>query len=328
MMPHPKTAYLSTVVFLAGCATNQSTETKPQMPTSLPDPVCEPTVAIIINAVIEPHKPNGTSWDTHHRDSGSGLGKLLIAQGLKLLSVPTAVTVLAGHALANSSRQPTVRAAGPDPFVKIRFGNEERSTPVQLSTSLPLWEFPTLLKFDDANTYVTISVIDADTERNELVFDPIGTTTIKAAVLCKPGLRRLGPFGSVKELTINVKPYVKSFRPRKTGLVIKGNTSWSPTGIQVVQGQSVTVRASGSVCASPGKCIGPKGFPLPAWRSYNVAKDAPHCGLLTRIGKGKPRYVGTHRRFIAGGSGDLWFGTNDTDVGNNTGSYSVDIALQ
>lgn len=96
------------------------------------------------------------------------------------------------------------------------------------------------------------------------------------------------------------------------------------------RGSDVHDHGKGQVYPSSGlDACGPEGFPLPRWRGYSRLPDAPHCGLPVRIGEsGRPVFVGPSGTFKAAGAGELWFGPNDTDFGNNRGRFDVDVSVR
>jgi len=112
----------------------------------------------------------------------------------------------------------------------------------------------------------------------------------------------------------------------------KWSGSWFSTGISLPARQTISVTASGTVQPSLSRDIfcGPEGtFADGTWlNNYSFLSDCGHAALIARIGAtGTPFCVGTGTTFSTPTGGDLWLGINDTDTGNNSGSYAVEVCL-
>lgn len=127
-----------------------------------------------------------------------------------------------------------------------------------------------------------------------------------------------------------------------TVLVVPGNATFADTGIDVVAGQVLTIRADGSVFignSAKGKYdepanVGPEGtflysdkvakqdFPLAAAASG----PAPCFCLMGRIGGAEPFYIGRTRSWKPSNSGRLYLGVNDFDASDNEGQFVVSIS--
>ena len=114
-----------------------------------------------------------------------------------------------------------------------------------------------------------------------------------------------------------------------TYTVGSGSVPGVDTGL-VLQGQSVTVTAAGSVCPfGDGFCPGPAGYAT--WDTTSssfggfVLPGAPAWGLVGRVGSGPWMQVGTGPT-VLGGTGLLVFAVNDDLFGDNSGSFTVTVS--
>ena len=106
--------------------------------------------------------------------------------------------------------------------------------------------------------------------------------------------------------------------------------SWFETGITLRKGQTVVISATGNVRPSTGQDIyaGPDGTTeVPGWQqNYCFNSDFPHEAIIARIGGGDILLIGSGEQFEAPTAGILEIGVNDTDPGNNEGSFEVEIS--
>jgi len=106
--------------------------------------------------------------------------------------------------------------------------------------------------------------------------------------------------------------------------------SWFETGITLREGQTVVFSATGQVRPSTGQDIyaGPDGTTeVPGWQqNYCFNSDFPHEAIIARIGGGDILLIGSGEQFEAPTAGILEIGVNDTDPGNNEGSFEVEIS--
>lgn len=129
--------------------------------------------------------------------------------------------------------------------------------------------------------------------------------------------------------------------PRAQVVRVPANQLWSNTGIEVRQGEVITLMASGEIEFYERKYLdeniptqcGPAGtyhyaekvidehFPLPS----ASRGPAPPYSLMARIGNSEPFYVGPRKSFYASASGPLVFGINDFNCADNKGHFVVNI---
>jgi hypothetical protein len=107
------------------------------------------------------------------------------------------------------------------------------------------------------------------------------------------------------------------------------NASLFDTGITLTAGQIVEIDVTGSVKPSTANTIstGPDGTSeVQAWQdSYSFRSDWPHEAVIARIGGGDVILIGSGQQFESPSAGLLEIGVNDTDPGNNEGSFTVEI---
>lgn len=122
-------------------------------------------------------------------------------------------------------------------------------------------------------------------------------------------------------------------RPLAAGtgtLQVSAREGWISTGLQVMQGEIITVASNGEVrlsrdandMASPaGSLTGRRapGAPMP-----NELAGA----LIGRIGNGQPFGIGNQPTFPAQATGMLYVAVNDGDRNDNSGAFGVTVGLQ
>lgn len=111
-----------------------------------------------------------------------------------------------------------------------------------------------------------------------------------------------------------------------------GVSSFVKTGVQIKRGDKITISASGLVSfglfAGQG---GPEGIQFGT--NYNYFSDVPHGCLLARVRhsleEDEDRWsaVGKGLTVTAQKDGTLELDVNDTDPGNNTGQFRVEISV-
>jgi hypothetical protein len=106
-------------------------------------------------------------------------------------------------------------------------------------------------------------------------------------------------------------------------------SSWFDTGMDLSIGQTVVFTASGTVRPHTNYDIytGPEGTTYyPEWMTYySFRTDLPHETVLARIGGGDMLHIGTGQSISLSTGGRLELGVNDTEPGNNEGSFDVQV---
>src|SRR3954447_23963791 len=112
-------------------------------------------------------------------------------------------------------------------------------------------------------------------------------------------------------------------------VTVNGKPIYTPTGVTVHTGDTVTITASGKVSfgGGPIKDLGPAGIPWgdqcdkianPRFQSIPwPGRGLPCYSLLGRIGKQKAIEIGPSRTFTADRNGELLLGVNDNFVRDN-----------
>jgi len=113
-------------------------------------------------------------------------------------------------------------------------------------------------------------------------------------------------------------------------LSVPGTVAWTDTGVDVTAGQQLTVTASGTVIHATASNDGcdPTGEPGTSGHGANLIACPNHASLIGKIGDaGSSFYIGRTYSVPTTGSGRLYLGINDNDLGNNGGSYSASVAV-
>lgn len=106
---------------------------------------------------------------------------------------------------------------------------------------------------------------------------------------------------------------------------------YTDTKLQVFDGETLTVTASGTMNWFTGGCGGkclstPDGQACP-YTGF-VAQGLPCWSLIGKIGpNGKPFEVGASLTFKANSSGQFFLGVNDNNYPDNTGSWTAEITI-
>jgi len=111
-------------------------------------------------------------------------------------------------------------------------------------------------------------------------------------------------------------------------VTIPTNQTWSNSGMDVSRGQVIHFRATCNTTLSQNP--GDNGTPNGA-NSGRMAGNSPLPGvtggmLIGRVGNSQPFAIGADADVTMPASGRLYFGVNDDDVRDNTGSFVVSIS--
>ena len=105
--------------------------------------------------------------------------------------------------------------------------------------------------------------------------------------------------------------------------------SWWETGLMIYPGDEVIITATGTVYPSLGNDVyaGPDGtYEIQSWvDDYTFLPDLGHEAVLIKIGSGEPVFAGESLYLISTDEGLLAVGVNDTDPGNNSGSFDIEV---
>jgi len=120
---------------------------------------------------------------------------------------------------------------------------------------------------------------------------------------------------------------VSTSEPEVHQVEVSGTKAWTDTGIDVVEGDRVAVKATGVVVHDSRNGIGPVGFPnIPELVTPLPSEN--HAGLLGRVTEqGDPFYIGAGTTFTAAQSGRFELGINDGFLGDNRGAFEATVAV-
>ena len=114
---------------------------------------------------------------------------------------------------------------------------------------------------------------------------------------------------------------------RATVVRVDGNQAWVDSGIDVKQGDRISISTSGQVQYAPGNAATPAGA-RGANTNYPVATMGAG-GLIAKIGDSAPFAVGAgNRELRMPADGRLMFGINDDNHSDNSGSFAVTVRKQ
>ncbi len=161
------------------------------------------------------------------------------------------------------------------------------------------------------------------------LYDVGGTSPLRITVKTGGGERELQS-SEISRIALSVPTSTSTAATTGTGsntITVSGNQQWTPTGITLRQGQSLTIRADGEIRitgdandrATPDGIVNQRfdsGAPLP--RTLAGA-------LIGRIGNGRPFGIGRNAQIQAPGSGALFLGINEANVSDNEGSFQVTV---
>jgi hypothetical protein len=104
-------------------------------------------------------------------------------------------------------------------------------------------------------------------------------------------------------------------------LMVPGQQAWTPTGLTVRRGEVLTFNATGQI-TFPGNA------PPTGATEVGAGNPLPSVGtgaLIGRIGDGQPFIIGNQATITAPAAGQLFLGINDSNFGDNNGSFQVVI---
>lgn len=147
--------------------------------------------------------------------------------------------------------------------------------------------------------------------------------------------------GSERDLTSSEVSRIALARPTDTGTGSTGSTGtsgsgqiavsarnqWTPTGITVRRGETLTFSAEGEIRISSNADDRATASGVVSQR-FDPGAPMPRTlvgALIGRIGNGQPFGIGTSNSFPAPDAGQLFLGINDSNVSDNDGSFQVTV---
>jgi hypothetical protein len=281
----------------------------------------------ILSATIDGKKPDGSAWDDEAAPPAppqpGGMLAAYFAAHPELEGT--------GHLVGEPVDVPGLlaaarRSSAPDPMVFVEIGGRVFRSTMAPGQFAPVWSFPLVVDVSpDAPESARILVVDWDGPGQ---LDIVGMTLVPVRDLFAHPTLELGRFGSVAKLILQAAP-AGDLAVRKR-VAVAGRDGWTAAGVLVVAGQEVVLRAAGEVCtkgADRSRCAGPEGQPRTAETSLPGFEARGHGGLVGGIGDTR-FFVGRDLRFVAPSSGPLLLSVNDADLGNNSGTFEVEIELR
>ena len=107
------------------------------------------------------------------------------------------------------------------------------------------------------------------------------------------------------------------------GLMVPARQRWTPTGLTVRRGETVTVNATGEIKYGGGADHKASPNGSSERQPNNPVPNATTGALIGRIGNGQPFAIGSS--FQAPAAGQLFLGVNDTTLDDNDGSFQVQL---
>lgn len=113
-----------------------------------------------------------------------------------------------------------------------------------------------------------------------------------------------------------------------TTVHVAANRAWTPTGITVQKGQTITFASSGQVQLSTngGDVAGVTGASGHQVSARGSLPGVPGGALIGRIGNGRPFGIGDQASIVAPATGPLYLGVNDDLFTDNTGEFVVSVS--
>lgn len=116
--------------------------------------------------------------------------------------------------------------------------------------------------------------------------------------------------------------------PAEGEIVVSSQQQWTPVGITVRRGETITFQSSGQLQLSAdsndiGTVAGAKSGRRPA--ASAPLPDLPAGALIARIGNSAPFPIGDQTSLPMPASGQLFLGINDDSLGDNQGEYRVTV---
>jgi hypothetical protein len=115
--------------------------------------------------------------------------------------------------------------------------------------------------------------------------------------------------------------------PGGAGVSVSANQQWTPTGLTVRRGETLTFNASGEArLGGGGETARPSGTGDGRRIENGPLPQVPAGALIARVGNGAPFPIGGPTATVSmPAAGQLFLGINDDHVADNEGGYRVDI---
>ena len=118
-----------------------------------------------------------------------------------------------------------------------------------------------------------------------------------------------------------------STAPGTGAFTVSAQRPWTPTGLIVTKGQTLTLNTSGEIqlSADANDKASSAGSNTGRYAPRSAMPRALAGALIGRIGNGQPFGVGNQGSIVAPASGQLFLGVNDDTFNDNQGAFQVTI---
>lgn len=112
-----------------------------------------------------------------------------------------------------------------------------------------------------------------------------------------------------------------------TAIVVNARQRWTPTGITVRRGETLTLNTTGEIRLGPNAddVAAPAGSTAGRMAQGAPLPNSLAGALIGRIGNGRPFGIGNQTSIPVNASGQLFLGVNDSQLEDNTGEFRVEI---
>jgi hypothetical protein len=172
---------------------------------------------------------------------------------------------------------------------------------------------------------------NGETFRGQL-YDVGGTAPLRITVKTASGQRELQSSEisriGLNAPTSNTAAAATSGAGGSNTVTVPATQRWTPTGISVRRGETLTITAEGEIRISPdaNDRATPDGI---VNQRFDRSAPLPRTlagALIGRIGNGQPFGIGKNMQVPAPGAGALFLGINEANVADNDGSFQVTIS--
>lgn len=124
-----------------------------------------------------------------------------------------------------------------------------------------------------------------------------------------------------------------ALRQLRAELSVPADRDWIDTGLDLLQGDTLRITASGSIFYTSSETSNPDGGES-TWRDLLRSlpvNDVGRGALIGKMGEGgavRAFFVGSSAEFVAERNGRLFLGVNDNDYNDNRGSFQVTVEIQ
>jgi len=164
------------------------------------------------------------------------------------------------------------------------------------------------------------------------LYDIGGTTPLKLTVKTSGGDRELSSSEVARIVLAKPENAVATTGNAQSPaggntITVSGQQAWTPTGITVRKGQTLTFNTTGEVqlSADANDKAPSTGSASGRYAQRSAMPRVLAGALIGKIGNGQPFGIGSQTSIVAPASGQLFLGVNDDSFGDNQGSFQVTI---